>query len=132
MTVGVCQEVFRRELVRVVVQGPMARRIILVGPAVRGDIEWAPAMRRSWELVIDLDRDAAIPPFLQIARSLAADIQRGRLRPGDRLPGSRRLAAGLHVHRNTVLAALAELTAEGWLETAPGKGTFVTRTILAA
>jgi hypothetical protein len=78
-------------------------------------------MRRSlWEPVIDVDRDAPLPPFLQIARSLAADIQRGRLRPGDRLPGSRRLAASLQVHRNTVLAALAELTAEGWIETAPG------------
>ena len=86
-------------------------------------------MRRAWELVLDLDRNAALPPFLQIARALAADIQRGRLRAGDRLPGSRRLAADLRVHRNTVLAALAEMTAEGWLETAPGRGTFVTRTI---
>jgi GntR family transcriptional regulator/MocR family aminotransferase len=89
-------------------------------------------MRRPWGLVIDLDRDAALPPFLQIARGLVADIQRGRLRPGDRLPGSRRLAASLEVHRNTVLAALAELMAEGWLETTPGRGTFVTRTIVEA
>ncbi len=79
--------------------------------------------------MLALDRDAALPPFLQIARALAADIQRGRLRPGDRLPGSRRLAASLRVHRNTVLAALAELTAEGWIETTPGLGTFVTRAI---
>ena len=57
--------------------------------------------RRSWELVIDVDRDGTLPPFLQIARALANDIQRGRLRPGDRLPGSRRLAESLHVHRNT-------------------------------
>src|SRR5260370_3855055 len=86
--------------------------------------------RSHWEPVIDVDRGAALPPFLQIARALAADIQRGRLRPGDRLPGSRRLAESLHVHRNTVLAALAELTAEGWIETAPGRGTFVTRAIV--
>ena len=86
--------------------------------------------RTPWEPVIEVDRDAALPPFLQIARSLAADIQRGRLRPGDRLPGSRRLAGSLEVHRNTVLAALAELTAEGWIEAAPGRGTFVTRAIV--
>jgi GntR family transcriptional regulator/MocR family aminotransferase len=86
-------------------------------------------MRRTWELVLDIDRDVALPPSLQIARALAADIQRGRLRPGDRLPGSRRLAASLHVHRNTVLVALAELIAEGWIETAPARGTFVTRAI---
>jgi GntR family transcriptional regulator/MocR family aminotransferase len=89
------------------------------------------AMPRSpWEPAIRIDRDAALPPFLQIARSLAADIQRGRLRPGDRLPGSRRLAESLNVHRNTVLAALAELTEEGWIETAAGRGTFVTRAIV--
>jgi GntR family transcriptional regulator/MocR family aminotransferase len=87
-------------------------------------------MPHTWELVIDVDRVAVLPPFLQIARSVAADIQRGRLRPGDRLPGSRRLAASLHVHRNTVLAALAELMAEGWLETTPGRGTFVARGII--
>jgi GntR family transcriptional regulator/MocR family aminotransferase len=86
-------------------------------------------MQRPWELVIDLDRNSALPPFLRIARALTADIRRGRLRPGDRLPGSRRLALSLHVHRNTVLAALAELMAEGWIETTPGQGTFVTRAI---
>jgi GntR family transcriptional regulator/MocR family aminotransferase len=86
--------------------------------------------RSAWEPAIDIERDAALPPFLQIARSLAADIQRGRLRPGDLLPGSRRLAESLEVHRNTVLAALAELAAEGWIETAPGRGTFVTREIV--
>ena len=83
-----------------------------------------------WQPLLDVDRDATLPPFLQIARSLTADIQRGRLRPGDRLPGSRRLAAILDVHRNTVLAALAELMAEGWLETTAGRGTFVARSIV--
>src|SRR5262245_15912030 len=86
-------------------------------------------MRRSWELVVDVDRSATLPPFLQIARALAADIRRGRLRAGESLPGSRRLAASLHVHRNTVLAALAELTAEGWIESKAGRGTFVTRSL---
>src|SRR5215510_9028515 len=85
--------------------------------------------RPAWDFAIDLDRDAAVPPFLQIARALAADIQRGRLRPGEPLPGSRRLAASLRVHRNTVLAALDELIAEGWIETAPARGTFVARGI---
>src|SRR6185369_1416020 len=82
------------------------------------------------EFRIDVDRDAALPPFLQIARALTDDIQRGRLRPGDRLPGSRKLAESLHVHRNTVLAAFDELIAEGWIETAPGRGTFVTSAIV--
>jgi GntR family transcriptional regulator/MocR family aminotransferase len=33
------------------------------------------------------------------------------------------------LHRNTILAAYAELIAEGWLETTRGRGTFVARTI---
>ena len=86
-------------------------------------------MSRKWSLILELDRDATLPPFLQIARALAADIQRGRLRPGDRLPGSRTLADSLGVHRNTVLAALNELMAEGWIEASPGRGTFVTRAL---
>jgi len=87
-------------------------------------------MPRPWQLVLDVERDTARPPFLQIAHALIDEIQRGRLRPGDRLPGSRQLADSLHVHRNTVLAALAELIAEGWVETTPARGTFVTRAIV--
>jgi len=86
-------------------------------------------MARPWALVLDVDRGSDLPPFLQIARALAGDIQRGRLRPGDRLPGSRALAASLDVHRNTVLAAIDELVAEGWLDTTPARGTFVTRNL---
>jgi GntR family transcriptional regulator / MocR family aminotransferase len=82
-----------------------------------------------WDMVIDLDRDATRPLVLQIARAFITDIQRGRLRPGDRLPGSRKLAMHLDVHRNTVLAALEELIAEGWIETTPGRGTYVARMI---
>lgn len=82
------------------------------------------------DLLIDVDRDAPLPPFLQIARALAEEIQRGRLRPGDRIPGSRQLADSLHVHRNTILAAFNELIAEGWIETSPGRGTFVTSAIV--
>jgi len=86
-------------------------------------------VKRRWEFVIDFDRQTTLPPFLQIARKVADEIRRGRLRPGDRLPGSRQLAATLGVHRNTILAAYAELIAEGWLETTRGRGTFVARTI---
>ncbi|GLH72798.1 GntR family transcriptional regulator [Geothrix limicola] len=55
------------------------------------------------------------PVFQQIAQAIRGDIRRGRLRPGDPLPGSRSLAQTLGVHRNTVLAAYRELEAEGWI-----------------
>ena len=82
---------------------------------------------RSWQFPLALSSDPHLPLFLRIADSVVRDIQRGRLRPGDRLPGSRRLAASLGVHRNTVLAAYDELHAEGWVTAVRGRGTFVAR-----
>lgn len=86
-------------------------------------------MGRGWQFAFAFDRRSSLPPFLQIARALTADIRRGRLRPGDRLPGSRELASAAGVHRNTVVAAYDELVAEGWVEARQGRGTFVARTI---
>src|SRR5687767_9739241 len=66
-----------------------------------------------------------IPNFLQLARAIAADIQARRQRPGAPLPGSPALSRALGVHRNTVLAALAELSQQGWIQSEPRRGTFV-------
>ena len=85
----------------------------------------------TWQLTIDLgDPDGReehenAPIFSRIARAIAHDIARGRLRPGQRLPGSRALASSLGVNRNTVLAAINELIAQGWLDARPAQGTFV-------
>jgi GntR family transcriptional regulator/MocR family aminotransferase len=78
-----------------------------------------------WDLALSLDDAADSPLFVQIARAVADDVRRGRLRPGAELPGSRALARSLGVHRNTVLAAYRELAAEGWIETSAARGTFV-------
>lgn len=72
-----------------------------------------------------LDPKGHGPLFLRIAHAIAQDVTRGRLRPGARLPGSRQLAETLAVHRNTVVAAYAELATEGWVKTQRGGGTFV-------
>src|SRR5262245_31978216 len=83
----------------------------------------------TWNVAIDLTRqDAAAnrgPVFVRIARAITEDIRRGRLRAGDALPGTRTLAASLGGHRNTVLAAYRELAAEGWIDSAEARGTFV-------
>ena len=76
---------------------------------------------------LEQDRPGASgsPIFVRIAELLRAEIQRGRLRAGDRLPGTRPLAAQLGVGRNTVVAAYDELAAEGWLVTRAAGGSFV-------
>jgi len=65
----------------------------------------------------------------QIARAVAGDIRRGRLRPGDIMPGTRTLARTLGVNRNTVIAAYDDLAAEGWITAENGRGTFVAQTL---
>jgi GntR family transcriptional regulator / MocR family aminotransferase len=83
----------------------------------------------TWDFALEPHRAGDLPIFLQVARAITEDIRRGRLRPGVKLPGSRRLARQLGVHRNTILAAYGELIAEGWLVTSTTRGTFVSRFI---
>lgn len=78
-----------------------------------------------WQFALELDRRRGQPLFQQIAGSITQDIRRGRLRPGDPLPGSRTLARSLGVQRLTVVSAYEELVAEGWVVTERARGTFV-------
>ncbi len=86
-------------------------------------------VRTNRDLQLQLDASGGEPLFLQISRAITGDIQRGRLRPGARLPGTRTLAESLDVHRNTVIAAYAELASEGWIESSRASGTFVARSL---
>jgi GntR family transcriptional regulator / MocR family aminotransferase len=80
---------------------------------------------RPWTFPVAVDAASEMPLFLQIARAIAGDVLRGRLRPGDALPGSRALAEELGVHRSTVVAAYGELTAQGWTVTRSGSATAI-------
>jgi GntR family transcriptional regulator / MocR family aminotransferase len=82
-------------------------------------------MSPGWTFSMTLDPRDRRPLFVRIAAALAADITRGRLRPGQRLPGTRALAATLGVHRSTTVAAYAELSAQGWTVTRPAGATLV-------
>jgi GntR family transcriptional regulator/MocR family aminotransferase len=78
-----------------------------------------------WEVTFALERRRGVPLFQQIARAVTNDIRRGRLRPGDALPGTRTLARALGVQRLTVVAAFDELVAEGWIVNQRARGAFV-------
>ena len=80
-----------------------------------------------WPIAIQLAPRSDAPLFRQIVSAIVADIRRGRLRPGDRLPGTRTIGRALGVNRQTVVVALDELLAEGWLEAIPARGTFVSK-----
>jgi GntR family transcriptional regulator / MocR family aminotransferase len=61
----------------------------------------------------------------RIYRALREAVVDGRLAAGDRVPATRDLAHQLGVARGTVTAAYDRLTAEGFLESRPGSGTYV-------
>lgn len=62
--------------------------------------------------------------------ALRQAILDGGIRPGTRMPPSRRLAQELALARNTVLKAYDQLTVEGYLEGRVGDGTYVSETLL--
>ena len=70
---------------------------------------------------------SAVPAYTQIEDQLAARIESGELRVGERLPPERDLAEGLGVSRMTVRQALTSLAARGLVERGVGRGTFVAR-----
>lgn len=77
----------------------------------------------------DLDRSSPTPLHRQLYDGLRAAALDGRLGAGTRLPSSRALAEELGVSRNTVLGALTQLLAEGYLEGRVGSGTYVSRSL---
>ena len=58
---------------------------------------------------IRVNRVTGVPVFRQIEEQIVYMIEMGQLDDGDRLPSSRMLADNLHVNRNTVVRAYAEL-----------------------
>ena len=76
--------------------------------------------------VISIDRDSDQPLYRQIYDGIRHAIVNHQLTPGMRLPSSRDLADILDVSRNTIINAIDQLIAEGYMETRPGAGTYVT------
>ena len=65
------------------------------------------------------------PRYLAIAEAMRADLLRGVLKPGDRLPTHRELAFRLGVTTGTVTRAYAEAEKFGILVGEVGRGTFL-------
>ena len=79
---------------------------------------------------LPLDHFIAITPhraFEEIADQIRGMVAAGRLRPGDRLPPERELAATFRVSRNTLREALRALELAGMIESRKGAtgGAFV-------
>lgn len=78
---------------------------------------------------IALDRGKRYPVYRQLYDWFQRAIASGQLRPGQRVPSTRSLAAELNVSRIPVLNAFEQLHAEGYLQTFVGAGTCVASSI---
>lgn len=78
-----------------------------------------------YQRFISVDRDSSTPVYLQVAHQLIDAIQQGYLVDGLKLPGTRRMAKLLGMHRNTVVASYAELETQGWITVRPNSGALI-------
>jgi GntR family transcriptional regulator / MocR family aminotransferase len=76
-------------------------------------------------LPLEIDKDAPERLQMQLFYGIQRLIIRGLLKPGQVLPSFREMARQLGVSKNTVILAYERLICEGYLETRPGVGTFV-------
>lgn len=75
------------------------------------------------EIVIRNSSDK--PIYEQISSQIRDSILTGALAPGEALPSIRSLATSLRISAITTKRAYSDLEAQGYIETMPGKGCFV-------
>jgi GntR family transcriptional regulator/MocR family aminotransferase len=82
----------------------------------------------SFEMMLS-PRPEGVASFHWIRNALRVEILSGRIGPGAKLPASRDFARQYHFSRGTILAALDDLRAEGYIEARRGSGTYVSKTL---
>jgi len=92
-----------------------------VGQATAGKA----SMPASSDLLLRLDRHGGRSIREQLADQIREAVLTGRLKRGDRLPPTRRLADEIGVSRLTIVESYDQLLAEGYLEARRGSGTYV-------
>nr|WP_296960174.1 PLP-dependent aminotransferase family protein [uncultured Mediterraneibacter sp.] len=80
-----------------------------------------------YELTISLDTKRNIPLYEQIYDYIKQEIQQGKIQSGERLPSTRALSRHLEVSRSTIELAYEQLLSEGYVETQPYRGFFISQ-----
>ena len=76
-----------------------------------------------------LDSHSGVPSYLQIVQQVKHALRLDLLKVGDQLPTVREVVAQITINPNTVLKAYRDLEREGLVESRPGQGTFVQKTL---
>lgn len=77
------------------------------------------------ELTFPLDNKSKSPLYEQIYNYIKEEIHTGKLPAASKLPSTRALAGHLQVSRSTVELAYEQLISEGYVETIPWKGYYI-------
>ncbi|MFI8950440.1 PLP-dependent aminotransferase family protein [Streptomyces sp. NPDC053750] len=101
-------------------------------PSAAGGPPGAGDRSAAWELLLPAASAPARARGRALQEALRDAVRSGRLAPGTRLPSSRDLAADLGVSRGLVTEAYEQLTAEGYLRSGRGAGTWVGDAVRAA
>ncbi len=78
--------------------------------------------------VLAKTEQSELPRYKQLYEALRQQILTGLVLPGTRLPSSRVLAQQLGIARNTAMAAIEQLCAEGYAKARPGSGIYILAT----
>jgi GntR family transcriptional regulator len=76
-----------------------------------------------------LDTRSGLAPYLQLVQQVRHALRLGLLEVGDQLPTIKEVVGTLAINPNTVLKAYRELEHAGLIESRPGQGTFVIKTL---
>jgi GntR family transcriptional regulator len=80
-------------------------------------------------VIFRLNPNSGVPIYLQIMEQIKHAVENGVLRPGDQLPGMRKLAETMVMNPNTVAKAYRELEHEGLIELRQGAGAFISENL---
>jgi GntR family transcriptional regulator len=76
-----------------------------------------------------LEKRTGVAPYMQLVHQVKQALRLGLLKPGDQLPTVREVVAQIVINPNTVFKAYRELEHDGLVESRPGLGTFVLKSL---
>ena len=80
-----------------------------------------------YELTISLRQGEKTPLYEQIYDYIKNEIREGRISSGEKLPSTRLLSRHLDISRSTVELAYEQLLSEGYIESKPQRGYYVSQ-----
>jgi GntR family transcriptional regulator len=72
-----------------------------------------------------IDPTGPVPPYIQVADILAAEIRSGKYPKGSRIPTESELTDRFEIARSTARRSVARLRELGLVHTVPQRGTYV-------